>query len=340
MNDLDAMWVHDTQPLLNAHGSADIIAQRGAAPGWLGRKGLAQKRPQYIGEWGSTICMGFAYFASTPATRAFVKAANIVTKDVHDDQVWVNDGLKDVGIDWLNSPLKDGSGKITPFGGQPTYMGHAVVDELKLKVALLAPQYALRVCEKKSWRCPEELPIFVEHCQVSRHKLHRQKTHKIEETQLWYVKPLKHWPTPFPEYTRGKDLAIGDSTAVFAWQHVIREVQSKRRCDLHQPIALDKLDAFLHRNLDAESKAGYFSSWAHSVYTSHYSEKMIEETPQLQLSPPSSKEAYAAQASVLGKSLDQELALLEQTAEGDLRRLDQALQHRRGWGEHQRTRVQ
>mmetsp|Transcript_2133 Transcript_2133/g.4901 ORF Transcript_2133/g.4901 Transcript_2133/m.4901 type:complete len:500 (+) Transcript_2133:457-1956(+) len=78
-SDLDAAILQDPRPLFD---QADIVASRGRFPHSVG------------GKWGSTICMGFAYFKATENVKKVVENMMQITKAHQDDQVAVNLALK------------------------------------------------------------------------------------------------------------------------------------------------------------------------------------------------------------------------------------------------------
>eukprot|EP01060_Flectonema_neradi_P040308 TRINITY_DN912_c2_g1_i4.p2 TRINITY_DN912_c2_g1~~TRINITY_DN912_c2_g1_i4.p2 ORF type:complete len:188 (+),score=29.92 TRINITY_DN912_c2_g1_i4:863-1426(+) len=93
MADLDANFVRNPMPLLNSY-EADLMAQRGTFP------------ETQSGKWGSALCMGFAYWRSTLATKRFTASVNKQIAKTGDDQVGVNEALDYAGVVWNNSTEK------------------------------------------------------------------------------------------------------------------------------------------------------------------------------------------------------------------------------------------
>lgn len=84
LTDADAVWIKNPMEFLK---DADIATQRGSYP--------VHVRDQL----GATACMGFAYFAGSPAVSNFFHE-EVMTKfeHGHDDQVALNEALLDDGI--------------------------------------------------------------------------------------------------------------------------------------------------------------------------------------------------------------------------------------------------
>lgn len=84
LTDADAVWIKNPMEFLK---DADIVTQRGSFPLQVGE------------QLGATACMGFAYFAGSPAVSNFFHE-EVMTKfeHDHDDQKALNEALMDDGI--------------------------------------------------------------------------------------------------------------------------------------------------------------------------------------------------------------------------------------------------
>lgn len=80
-SDLDVVILQDPRPLFE---KAEVVASRGKFPS------------EVRVSWGSTVCMGFAYFKSTPNVKDLLEKMVEMTKTRHDDQVAVNYVLRDI----------------------------------------------------------------------------------------------------------------------------------------------------------------------------------------------------------------------------------------------------
>ncbi|GBG29264.1 Beta-arabinofuranosyltransferase RAY1 [Hondaea fermentalgiana] len=77
-SDLDAVIMQDPRPLFEV---ADVVASRGSFPNTVGK------------HWGATMCMGFAFFKSTPGVLSMMENALRRTRFTRDDQRGMNNAL-------------------------------------------------------------------------------------------------------------------------------------------------------------------------------------------------------------------------------------------------------
>lgn len=78
-SDLDAVMLQDPRPYFR---QAEIVGSRGKFPYTV------------AGSWGSTLCMGFAYFKSTENVKGLLEEMIEITHRRSDDQVAVNQALR------------------------------------------------------------------------------------------------------------------------------------------------------------------------------------------------------------------------------------------------------
>lgn len=95
ISDVDAVWLRNPMStLLNAANDSDIIASKGWFPIELYRL------------WGSTLCLGFAYFKSSSFTIELLEEVSRLMKNERldsnriDDQYSINKMLHSWGVSW------------------------------------------------------------------------------------------------------------------------------------------------------------------------------------------------------------------------------------------------
>jgi hypothetical protein len=90
-SDLDAFWLEDLRPVLEAH-PADLV--------FSNEFGLPREA---VEAWGFSLCCGLFSARSTPAAQAFFKVWNERTKAWRDDQKALNHLLLDWQVAWEDS---------------------------------------------------------------------------------------------------------------------------------------------------------------------------------------------------------------------------------------------
>lgn len=178
VSDSDALWLGDPtedfvfpanvgdpvrQLQLPGIGNSDIIASRGGFP------------QQIRQVWGSTMCMGFAFFRSSGAgMREYLSAMEKSLAHTGDDQVAVNFVAKELAILW------DSNSDMRYLGS--TGVGRGVIADLggsNFTVTLLPHSMYTRNCDKT----PISNATVVAHCR-SRKKI-GDKISWMKQANLW-----------------------------------------------------------------------------------------------------------------------------------------------------------
>eukprot|EP01035_Chromulina_nebulosa_P029911 gene29911-39701_t len=148
LSDVDAIWLQNPmKTLLRVANDSDIVAGKGWYPIELHRL------------WGSTLCLGFAYFKSSAFTIALLKEVSQLMKDEQldpdrvDDQYSVNRVLHSWGVSWnkgeLMSMSLSGDDQAVADRGVVLRAGREHV------ITLLAHRTVLRNCLNDSSLFPE-----------------------------------------------------------------------------------------------------------------------------------------------------------------------------------------
>ena len=164
--DLDAIFLRNPISYLSSLPHADLITQRGSFPSWLSAK------------WGSALCMGFAYWRATPATRRFTVMMNKVLLKTGDDQIGVNVALDKANIVWDEG--------MTTFSDSRNYSYGST--EKGLRVAMLPHSMFPRKCDDTPIE-DFERDVLVAHCFAAQ-KSGEAKKEKAKAFKLWVVQVL------------------------------------------------------------------------------------------------------------------------------------------------------
>lgn len=163
MTDADAIWQRDPRPDIQLYANANVIAQRA-------------KYPLYLADlWGSTMCMGFAFFRAGPATKLFVRAAQDLVVSLVDDQVAVNRVLNETFGVRFDGP--------TAYSNSTTYdVGHGTHD---FSVVLLPEMRYVRYNCKEKLKSGAMRRAIIVHC--ANDKRAGTKLHVFQWTGVLYV---------------------------------------------------------------------------------------------------------------------------------------------------------
>lgn len=163
MTDADAIWQRDPRPDIAKYANANVIAQRA-------------KYPTYLADlWGSTMCMGFAFFRAAPATKLFVRDAQHLVVNLVDDQVAVNRALNETFGVRFDGP--------TAYSNSTTYdVGYGTHD---FSVMLLPEMRYVRYGCKDKLQSGAMGQAIVVHC--ANDKRAGTKLHVFQWTGVLYV---------------------------------------------------------------------------------------------------------------------------------------------------------
>lgn len=170
MSDSDALWLGDPMEYINSPEviGSSIVASRGYFP------------RRYSDLWGSSICMGFAFFKSNSLgmSKFMELFSEIVTKR-SDDQVAVNEAIHSMNIVWDNdSDMRYVQSK--GLGKGSMYNDTGGVD-----VVLLPHDKFTRVCKYT----PISNETIVAHC--LRDQNADAKLDWMKEKDLWHPEELQ-----------------------------------------------------------------------------------------------------------------------------------------------------
>ena len=171
-SDADAFWLENmaTHVLKQVtEENAGIVASRGSFPEKIGER------------WGATLCMGFIYFRSEPATVELTKRMRKLYEQTQDDQISINRALNLAKIQWRT--------KLTYTSSTSVEYGDVMLKKHPLVVALLPHNQVMRIC-------PTEPPVIprtvgVAHC-YTQTKQGADKKEAASEYNLWVIKDRKH----------------------------------------------------------------------------------------------------------------------------------------------------
>eukprot|EP01036_Dinobryon_divergens_P024313 gene24313-32750_t len=175
LSDVDAIWLQNPmKTLLRVANDSDIVAGKGWYPIELHRL------------WGSTLCLGFAYFKSSAFTIALLKEVSQLMKDEQldpdrvDDQYSVNRVLHSWGVSWnkgeLMSMSLSGDDQAVADRGVVLRAGREHV------ITLLAHRTVLRNCLNDSSLFPE-------------HRYSRRGRTPRKSLTAWLLSGWREWAT-------------------------------------------------------------------------------------------------------------------------------------------------
>lgn len=231
LSDSDALWLKDPlQDIFLSHDTAgsEVISQRGSFPANFGKK------------WGSTICMGFAFFrARSRGMSTFLDRFHKTVDSAGDDQIAVNRVVSEMGIEWE----KQGDYGDMRYSDS-TGVGRGVVKGLPddFTVSLLPHSTYTRRCDKT----PISERTVVAHCLSA--KVAHTKIDWMKEKGLWLVEDE---PVELPSTTGGN---VTNSSLVGNFsgdgEKIVRGRRNEGEDDVH-PDAQDGLgDGVVHIHVD------------------------------------------------------------------------------------------
>ena len=166
-SDADAFWLDNMASHVLRQATehdASIVASRGSFPTTEGKK------------WGATLCMGFIYFKSCPATVLLTERMVELYEQTKDDQKSINKALDETNIKWRT--------RLTYIESTVIEYGDTSFKNHPLTVAMLPHNQVMRRCPTDPYVIPNS--VGVAHCLT--HKNGASKKEAASEYNLWVIK--------------------------------------------------------------------------------------------------------------------------------------------------------